>query len=304
MPGVLLCGRDVISLSCAGHKAAAMTHFAAPLFSFGIIADPQYADIEPKPDMGRYYANSPRKLDAAIETMNGEDLAFVVTLGDLVDRDWNSYDVILACYDKLRHRSVLLPGNHDFAVDAEKLPDVYHRLGMPSPWHDFAEQGMRFIVLDGSDVSLFAPERHDPKREIAGTRLETLQAVGAINAQTWNGSLSDEQFAWLESALEDAARLNQKVVIFCHYPVFPDNAHNLWDTPRILSLLADHDCFVAWFCGHNHVGNYGEIDGKHFLNFKGMVDTPDENTFAIADVYADRIEVRGFGREDSRTLAL
>jgi hypothetical protein len=93
-------------------------------------------------------------------------------------------------------------------------------------------------------------------------------------------------------------------VIFCHYPVFPDNAHNLWDTPRILSLLADHDCFVAWFCGHNHIGNYGEIDGKHFLNFKGMVDTPDENTFAIADVYADRIEVRGFGREDSRTLAL
>ncbi|WP_313615139.1 metallophosphoesterase [Agrobacterium sp.] len=279
-----------------------MTHPAAPLFSFGIVADPQYANIEPKPDMGRYYANSPQKLDAAIDTFNGEDLSFVVTLGDLIDRDWDSFGAVLSCYDRLRHRSVLLPGNHDFAVDADRLPQVYARLGMPSPWYDFVEQDVRFIVLDGSDVSLFAPPRQDPRREIAATRLETLQAVGAINAQTWNGSLGDEQFAWLEDRLADAGRLKQKVIIFCHYPIFPENAHNLWDAPRILSLLAEHDCFAAWFCGHNHVGNYGEIDGSHFLNFKGMVDTPDENTFAIADVYADRIEISGFGREDSRSL--
>jgi hypothetical protein len=35
-----------------------------------------------------------------------------------------------------------------------------------------------------------------------------------------------------------------------------------------------------------------------------MVDTPDENTFAIADIFEDRIEIRGFGREDSRSLLL
>ncbi|MNL60742.1 hypothetical protein D3C87_1845810 [compost metagenome] len=40
----------------------------------------------------------------------------------------------------------------------------------------------------------------------------------------------------------------------------------------------------------------------HFVNFKGMVDTPDQNTFAIADVFADRIVIRGFGREDDRVL--
>jgi hypothetical protein len=35
-----------------------------------------------------------------------------------------------------------------------------------------------------------------------------------------------------------------------------------------------------------------------------MVDTETEHTFAIVDVHADRIEIRGFGREESRVLAL
>jgi hypothetical protein len=35
-----------------------------------------------------------------------------------------------------------------------------------------------------------------------------------------------------------------------------------------------------------------------------MVDTETENTFAIVEIWADRMEVRGFGREDSRTLKL
>jgi hypothetical protein len=35
-----------------------------------------------------------------------------------------------------------------------------------------------------------------------------------------------------------------------------------------------------------------------------MVDTESENTFAIVDVHADRLEIRGFGREESRTLPL
>ena len=49
-------------------------------------------------------------------------------------------------------------------------------------------------------------------------------------------------------------------------------------------------------------GNFGQIDGRCFVNFKGMVDTESDNTFAVVDVFADRLEIRGFGREASRTL--
>ena len=39
----------------------------------------------------------------------------------------------------------------------------------------------------------------------------------------------------------------------------------------------------------------------HYLTMKGMVDMK-ENAFAILTFHTDRIEVKGFGREESRTL--
>ncbi|WP_107675248.1 metallophosphoesterase [Agrobacterium sp. LAD9] len=279
-----------------------MTEKTTPLFSFGIVADPQYADADPRPEMGRYYAESPKKLADAIDAFNREDLAFVVTLGDIIDRGFENFDAILAVYDKLRHRSVLLPGNHDFAVAAEHLPDIHNRLGMSAPWHDFSIGDVRFVVLDGNEVSLFAPPPGDPRRALAAERLKRLADAGAINAQDWNASFSDEQFEWLQIVLQKADAADEKVIVLCHYPVYPENAHNMWDAPRILELLGAHPSVVAWFNGHNHEGNYGVLGHTHFVNFKGMVDTLDQNTFAIADVFADRIAIRGFGREEDRVL--
>lgn len=275
---------------------------ATPLFSFGIVADPQYADIPARPEMNRFYVQSPKKLADAIATFNQEDLAFVVTLGDLIDRGWESFDTILGCYDQLKHRCVFLPGNHDFAVEPEYLGKVHERLGMPAKWHDFSVGGFRFIVLDGNDVSTFAPPLDDPRRELAKDRLKALRQAGALNAQDWNGSFSDEQLSWLRATLAKADAMGEHVVLFCHYPLYPENAHNMWDAPDVLKLLAAHDSVKAWFCGHNHEGNYGVIGNTHFVTIKGMVDTPDQNAFAIADVYLDRIAIRGFGREASRVL--
>jgi hypothetical protein len=33
-----------------------------------------------------------------------------------------------------------------------------------------------------------------------------------------------------------------------------------------------------------------------------MVDTPSETAYSVVEVYVDRIEIRGFGREENRTL--
>jgi hypothetical protein len=35
-----------------------------------------------------------------------------------------------------------------------------------------------------------------------------------------------------------------------------------------------------------------------------MVDTRHENTFAIVEIFEDRIAIEGFGREDSRVLPI
>jgi 3',5'-cyclic AMP phosphodiesterase CpdA len=273
-----------------------------PLFRFGIIADPQYADIPPFTPLNRYYANSLAKVAAAIEVFNGEELSFVMTLGDIIDRSFKSFDDILPIYDKLKHETLFLLGNHDFSVSAGHLSEVAARVGMPSPYYSFSRHGWRFIVLNGNEVSTFAPPEGHPYRGLAAQMLAEMQARGDRNAHEWNAALSDEQFAWLRGETEKAEESGERIIVMNHYPVYPPNEHSMWDAERVVELLTAHDNVAAYFCGHNHDGNYGEIRGHHFVNFKGVVDTETENTFAIVDVYADRLEIRGFGREVSRTL--
>lgn len=275
-----------------------------PLFRFGIVADPQYAPVVPNLKSNRYYANSLWKLSEAIDTLNKHDLQFVATLGDIIDRHWESFSHVLPLYDKLDHPSVLLLGNHDYDVAAEYLDSVQRTTGLDKAYSDFAGGGYRFILLDGNDVSLFAPPKDDPRREVAAKRLDDLKAKGASNAQSWNGSLGDEQFAWLEATIQKAEAAGEKVIVMCHYPVYPANEHNLWDSDRIVDLLGKSKNVVAYFNGHNHAGNYGELNGKHFVNFKGMVDTPDTTAYSVVEVYPDRIEILGYGREGNRTLKL
>ncbi len=275
-----------------------------PLLRFGVIADPQYADVEPKLEYDRFYRNSPKKLADAIETLNGEDLAFVVTLGDLVDRDWDSFDTILPVYDGLRHENILLPGNHDFAVEPQRLADVHARLGMPAPWHDFARSGIRFVVIDGNEVSLFSTPQGHSRHAEAVERLEALEKAGAINAMPWNGGIGEEQCAWLEQALADARERGEAVIVMGHYPLYPENQHNLWNGERLVELFERSGNVIAYLNGHNHVGNLGRAGSTWYVNFKGMVDTETENTFAVVEVFKDRIEVIGYGREESRSLAL
>lgn len=275
-----------------------------PLLRFGVIADPQYADLPPWLEVDRHYRNSIGKLREAIDVLNGEALSFVVTLGDLIDRDWESFEAILPLYDGLRHESILLPGNHDFAVASERLGEVHALLGMPAAWHDFNREGVRFVVIDGSEVSLFSTPDGAPENKEARTRLDALAAANAVNAKTWNGGIGEKQFGWLEATLERARADGEKVVVLGHYPLYPEHEHNLWNGDRLLGLFERSGNVIAYLSGHNHDGNFGRHGSTWYVNFKGMVDTETENTFATVEIFADRIEITGHGREESRSLPL
>jgi predicted MPP superfamily phosphohydrolase len=280
-----------------------------PILRLGIIADPQYADADPNADLDRHFRESLGRIEAAIEVFNGRDLDAVVTLGDVIDHGWENFAPVMALYRRLRHKALFLPGNHDFSVDAVHLGDVHRRLGMPAHYHDLLVAGHRLIVLDGSEISLFAPPDGHPRRAQAALRLEALTAEGALNAQRWNGGLGEAQFAWLTDVLDHARDDAEPVVILCHYPVTPANVHDLWDAPRLLALVAAYPNVRAYLSGHNHAGNTESRSGAggsltHFVTFKGMVDTPDQTAFAILTLQRDRLEIEGFGREESRVLGL
>lgn len=298
------------SILAAGALMAPFTGFAAaparaqgaPLYRFGVVADPQFAAVAPR--RTRHYANSLWKLSEAISFFNTQDLAFVTTLGDIIDRHWSSYSNILPLYDLLKHPHFFVLGNHDYEVGADYLHAVVRTTGLKRAYYDFKAAGDRFIVIDGNDVSLFANAPGSPKHKLATERLAALKASGAVNAQSWNGSMSEEQFAFVAASLAEAERAGERVFVLGHYPLYPADIHNMWDSERLVELLASHKSFAAYLCGHNHAGNYGTLRGKHFINFKGMVETATSTAYAVVEVHADRVEIVGHGVETSRSLAL
>ena len=108
---------------------------------------------------------------------------------------------------------------------------------------------------------------------------------------------------WLQEELYTAEKLEQKVLICCHYPIYPATKFCLWNADTLLQTLKDFKCVKAWFNGHHHDGNYERHYGCHFLSFKGVVET-EENAYSLIHLFDDKIEVEGHGRETSRTLKL
>lgn len=268
---------------------------------FGVVADPQYAPVPPA--LNRYYANSLWKLSEAIEVFDAvADLSFVVTLGDIIDRHWESYQHILPIYDRLRHKKVFVLGNHDFEVAQDYLASVPRILGLERRYYDFGVGGTRFVVIDGNDVSLFAHPKDSPRYRLAVETLEAMKARGEPNAQPWNGGLGDEQYAWLEATMDRAEAAGERIIVMGHYPVYPKAMHSMWGAERFVKLVSARPSFLAYLNGHDHAGNYGTVGGKHFVNFKGMVETATETAYAIVTLYPDRIEIQGFGTEPSRSL--
>ncbi|MEO1224562.1 MAG: metallophosphoesterase [Pseudomonadota bacterium] len=273
----------------------------SPLVRFGVIADPQYAPAPPRGS--RYYANSLWKLSEAVDAFNQEDLAFVVTLGDIIDRHVDAYTHILPIYERVETDNLFVLGNHEYDVASDYVTTVPSFLGMDERYYDFAVNGVRFIVIDGNDLSLFANPEGTPRHEASVAMYDAMVAADQVNAQTWNGGLSDEQLAWLEDRLDAAQAAGEQVVVLGHYPLAPEDIHNLWNYEDVVALLGGYDNVMAYLNGHNHGGHYGVADGVHYVTVEGMVETAAETAYAIVEVHTDQVVIDGFGRVTDRELA-
>lgn len=294
--GLLGLGAGVAALAAA--SAAPASGAAEPPLRFGVIADCQYADQETA--IGRYYRESIPKLEEAVATLNRSDLRFSMHLGDFVDRFPESFDAVLPIWNRLRMSKYMVLGNHDFTMPREQ---VLAKLDMPSSYYQFRRNGWRFIVVDTNDISTYGNPQGSPNYVLAEQMLAELRAAGKDNAQTWNGGVGADQLAWIEQVLAHAQRQGDKVVLNAHHPIYPFSSYNAFNDDQLVDLVTSYDNVVAWFNGHNHDGNYGFTGGKHFLNFKGMVDTP-ENSYATVQAYDDHLVVDGFGREPDRVLPI
>jgi len=264
------------------------------------MSDAQYCDRDPAGS--RFYGESKEKLAAAVEDLNAQGLAFTIHLGDFIDAHDACLDALLPVYERLSMPHFHALGNHDFDVSAETKSAVPEKLGLKERYYSFVLAGRRFVVLDGGDVSLYARAAGSEERALAEAMLAELKAAGAAQAQGWNGAVGAEQLAWLKRTLSEAYEADEQVIVFCHFPVYPPGAHNLWNDSAVIEALESGGSVVAYINGHNHAGAHAVKNGIHYLTVHGMVETADTTAYAVVHVDATHLEGDGRGRQPDQVL--
>jgi predicted MPP superfamily phosphohydrolase len=280
-----------------------LMNISVSLFSqikIGVFADCQYCDCETAGT--RFYRNSLKKLDECINQFNQDNkLAFTVGLGDLIDRDFSSFDSVNSILAKSKKEIYHVIGNHDLSVEKTQFEYIPGKLNLKETWYSITKKGWKFIFLNGNDITFHSnhPEILKEAKEITSK----LKEEGKPNFYEWNGGIGTKQLEWLKDELQNADSKKQKVAVFCHYPLLPFEAHALWNSEEVLAIFSKYSCVKLYMNGHNHAGNYTFQNGIHFANMKGMVETENENAFSIISFSDKKIEIKGFGREENRSLS-
>jgi hypothetical protein len=170
---------------------------------------------------------------------------------------------------------------------------------MKHTYYTVRKENWQFIFIDGNEITTRSNDTVIVAK--ANAMMKKLRDEGKRNGQSYNGGITEKQKQWIEEQLKTATRKGWNVVLFCHFPLLPTTAEVLWNAEEVVSLLENYSCVKAWINGHNHAGNYAEQNGIHYINLKGMVDTENENAYSIIQFSDDKIEITGFGREESQT---
>ncbi len=177
-------------------------------------------------------------------------------------------------------------GNHD--VYNLSKDQILASTGAESTYYSFDLGGFHFVILDAQ----FDKNEND---------------YGHI-AWMVQGLIPTIEMDWLQA---DLAASNLPTVVFVHQPLDSDFAL-LAGGPPIFNHLAVRDVLtadgdvIAVFSGHDHDGNYSEIDGIHYVTFVAMVDhtepTPPTYAQMTFDAEARVITIEGFGLQESWEL--
>ena len=297
--------RTFISLSAAA-VSCSKVHGAEtgekPILSFGLITDVQYADVEPEGE--RHYRESIPKLKTAVGWLAEKKLPFTLHLGDLIDRDFKAFAAVNPILDGLGHPVRHLLGNHDYDVSSAEKDRVVSTMGMPQDYYQFKQSGLRVVMLDTNDLSIYKYVDDSPRDLESETLLKKLTEEKVDRAKPWNGGFSEAQIQWLENELTAADAAKERVILCGHHPLLPSNNLQAWNGEALLAVIDRHPCVTAYFNGHNHAGAEVMRNGIPYITFKSVLHEPGVNSYSAIHPYPDRLEIEGNGREVSRTISL
>jgi UDP-2,3-diacylglucosamine pyrophosphatase LpxH len=232
------------------------------------------------------------KLKAAVAQFVDEKVDFVISLGDIID---GSSEIprppktrahlveALEAFSPLKSQGINVYntlGNHCLYVSESKA-GVMRLLDWKTD-HAYAvvekRNGCRFIILDGTAISLFATEPGSIANETAKSWLREHPKEKFAYAQDWNGAIDELQLLWLDVQLTEADSVGEKCFLFCHYPLVEESGgprHLLWNHPAILKVLERHSASVAaYFSGHYHQGGFGSVNNVVHWTLPATLEAP------------------------------
>ncbi|CAN6914536.1 unnamed protein product [Brassica oleracea] len=298
-----------------------------PLFSFGVIADVQYADIpDGRSFLGtpRYYRNSILVLQKAVQAWNQHgNLKFVINMGDIVDgfcpkdQSLSATKKLVDEFEKFQGPVYHMIGNHCLY----NLPrrELLPLLNIPSrdddynAYYDFSPTPeYRVVVLDGYDISAVGwPEDH-PKTLAAlkildekNPNSEKNSPEGLVGVERrfvkYNGGVGEKQLEWLDGVLKDATESNQRVIVCGHVPMSPGCASSaalLWNFDEVMSVIHKYDVVKVCLSGHDHKGGYFvDSRGVHHRSLEAALECPPGTySFGCIDVYENKLSLVGTDR--------
>ncbi|KAM4525385.1 manganese-dependent ADP-ribose/CDP-alcohol diphosphatase [Odontesthes bonariensis] len=309
-----------------------------PLFTFGVISDIQYADIDDGYNYTRtkkrYYRSSLQLLKNAQKTWSQSAVKpdFILQLGDIIDGFNKSHDASERALDTVMREFSSSPvkvhhvwGNHEFynfsrsallrsglnSSGAPACSDVYAYQFSPFP-------GFTFVVLDAYDVSLLGREESSEQYKDAMNMIKLHNKNDDLNCPPasedlgrfamFNGGFSKNQLDWLDSVLSAADEKHDRVTIVSHLPIHPDSTDSIclaWNFSELLAIISSHSSVVCYMAGHTHTGGYcqDKDTGVHHLTLDGVIETPpDSDAFGTVSVYSDRMVLKGNGRVEDRVF--
>ena len=109
----------LLILTAASLRAQSLNE--KPLVTFGVIADAQYDRDTTVGVHGRRYHLAIERLSEAISVFNErEDIAFTVSLGDIIDRNHLCFPDLQPVLAKSKVKIHYVYGNHDYTHSYEK----------------------------------------------------------------------------------------------------------------------------------------------------------------------------------------
>eukprot|EP00601_Ochromonadales_sp_CCMP2298_P026362 CAMPEP_0173281786 /NCGR_PEP_ID=MMETSP1143-20121109/6441_1 /TAXON_ID=483371 /ORGANISM="non described non described, Strain CCMP2298" /LENGTH=339 /DNA_ID=CAMNT_0014219251 /DNA_START=142 /DNA_END=1161 /DNA_ORIENTATION=- len=308
-----------------------------PLFSYGVVADPQYVDAEDGSNFTksriRRYRQSLQILHKAGRSFQMHGTLCNVVLGDILDGKAASMGIKDRClqdvFDATERQQPgswhYVLGNHDYycfnrvQLSTQLVPNA-PQCTPTRLYYDFAPTpGFRFVILDGYEVSQMGAA----SPQLAAAAESLLRAKNpnyAVGSNDWfkgipledrryvpyNGGVGQEQYEWLRDTLGKAEQACEKVVVFCHMPVFaPCSQLNnlLWNSEQVLGLLQASPSVCAFIAGHDHDGGYAlDAAGVHHIVPPAPLECAvGEVAFGRFDVFSSGMKLQWSGKKPTKT---